>query len=100
MKRKDYLIVALVYGAMMLNPVAKIGVDAKRTESGESAPRSRAVIDRTIRCEATNVDPSTAARDMAIPSLLQRHWSRTDFGIYCKVEGPGSIAVGDAAARV
>ena len=59
-----------------------------------------AVIDRTIRCEATNVDPSTAARDMAIPSLLQRHWSRTDFGIYCKVEGPGSIAVGDAAARV
>ncbi len=58
------------------------------------------VINRTIRCEATNVDPATASRDMAIPSLLQRHWSRTDFGIYCKVITPGTLAVGDEVTPV
>jgi uncharacterized protein len=57
------------------------------------------VIDRTIRCEATNVDPSTAARDMAIPSLLQRHWGRSDFRVYCKVQSGGTLAVGDDAVR-
>lgn len=56
------------------------------------------VIDRTVRCEATNVDPSTAARDMAIPSLLQRTWGRTDFGIYAEIVAGGSLAVGDTAA--
>ena len=55
------------------------------------------VLDRTIRCEATNVDPATAARDMAIPSLLQRTWGRSDFGIYAEVTGGGEIAVNDGA---
>ncbi len=56
------------------------------------------VVDRTVRCEATNVDPTTAQRDMAIPALLQRTWGRSDFGIYCKVIGGGDIAQGDTAA--
>ena len=56
------------------------------------------VIDRTTRCEATNVDPTSGARDMAIPSLLQRTWGHTDFGIYAKVTIGGPIAVGDAVA--
>ena len=54
------------------------------------------VIDRTGRCEATNVDPTTGARDMAIPSLLQRTWGHTEFGIYAKVAAAGSVTVGDA----
>lgn len=56
------------------------------------------VFDRTIRCEATNVDPATAARDMAIPALLQRTWSRSDFGVYAHVAEGGEIAAGDAVA--
>lgn len=56
------------------------------------------VIDRTVRCEATNVDPATAARDMAIPALLQRTWGRSDFGVYAVVEAGGELAVGDAVA--
>jgi len=50
---------------------------------------------RTTRCEATNVDPATAERNMAIPQLLQRSFGHSDFGIYAKVKGEGRIAVGD-----
>jgi uncharacterized protein len=54
------------------------------------------VFTRTQRCEATNVDPATAARDMAIPSLLQRTWGHSDFGVYAKVTADGTIAQADA----
>ncbi len=54
------------------------------------------VFDRTVRCEATNVDPATAARDMAIPALLQRTWNRMDFGVYARITEPGTIAIDDA----
>lgn len=50
---------------------------------------------RTQRCAATNVDPMTAARDMAIPALLERHWGHSDFGIYATVAQDGILAVGD-----
>lgn len=56
-----------------------------------------AVFHRTQRCDATNVDPSTAQRDMAIPSALLRAQGHTDFGIYAKVATGGPIAVGDTA---
>ena len=46
------------------------------------------------RCEATNVDPATGARDMAIPAHLQRTWGHQDFGIYAKVVTGGEIATG------
>jgi uncharacterized protein YcbX len=50
---------------------------------------------RTQRCDATNVDPVTAERDMAIPALLQRTWGHSDFGIYAKVVSGGIARVGD-----
>ena len=53
------------------------------------------VFDRTVRCEATNVDPGTAQRDMAIPALLQRTWARSDFGVYATVAKAGSLRCGD-----
>ena len=53
------------------------------------------VFDRTTRCDATNVDPHTGARDMAIPATLQRRWSHTDFGVYARVTADGPIATGD-----
>ena len=56
------------------------------------------VFARTQRCEATNVDPATAERDMAIPQLLQRSFGHSDFGIYTKVRGEGRISVGDPVA--
>jgi uncharacterized protein len=50
---------------------------------------------RCERCEATNVDPETAARDTAIPAVLQRTWGHTDFGVYAKVAAGGIIRTGD-----
>jgi uncharacterized protein YcbX len=57
-------------------------------------PARLAVFARTGRCEATNVDPATGARDMAIPAALQRIWGHTDFGIYAKVIAGGVLATG------
>ncbi len=53
------------------------------------------VFHRTKRCDATNVDPATGARDMAIPSVLQRTFGHSDFGVYAKVAAAGSMVVGD-----
>ncbi len=54
------------------------------------------VFKRTQRCEATNVDPQSGARDMAIPAVLSRTWAHSDFGVYASVTHDGSIAAGDA----
>ena len=56
------------------------------------------VVDRTVRCDATNVDPRTGARDMGLPTLIRRTWGHGDFGIYAKVIDDGELALGDAAA--
>lgn len=58
------------------------------------------VFDRTVRCEATNVDPVSAQRDMAIPALLQRTWGRNDFGVYAKITRAGEVAQGGAFSAV
>jgi hypothetical protein len=58
------------------------------------------VVANTGRCEATNVDPQTAQRDMAIPALLQRNRGNDDFGVYCEVTAGGAIAVGDTVERI
>ena len=53
------------------------------------------VFARTRRCEATNVDPATAARDMTLPATLSRTWGHSDFGIYAKVATGGTVTVAD-----
>jgi len=54
-----------------------------------------AVLERTARCAATNVDPDTGKRDMAIPAVLQRTWGHTHFGVYARVQKDGAVAIGD-----
>ncbi|MBU2533184.1 MAG: MOSC domain-containing protein, partial [Alphaproteobacteria bacterium] len=58
------------------------------------------VMSRTERCAATNVDPETAERDMAIPAILQRHWGHADFGIYAQVTSAGQVSEGDRITSV
>lgn len=53
------------------------------------------VFTRTVRCEATSVDPRTAQRDVALPAVLQRSFGHTDFGVYARVVGGGTLVVGD-----
>jgi uncharacterized protein len=49
-----------------------------------------------MRCAATNVDPDTGIRDLAIPATLLRTFDHTDCGIYAQVTATGDIASGDA----
>ena len=58
------------------------------------------VIDRTVRCAATEVDPTTAERDMRIPKLLQQNLGHADCGVYAEPVSAGRIAVGDAVRLV
>jgi uncharacterized protein len=52
-------------------------------------------IKRIVRCAATNVDPDTGVRDLAIPDTLMRNLGHTDCGIYAEVIAGGEIATGD-----
>jgi uncharacterized protein YcbX len=53
------------------------------------------VVKRIERCAATNVEPGTGIRDLAIPHSLLRACGHTDCGIYAEVVAGGTIAVGD-----
>jgi uncharacterized protein YcbX len=52
------------------------------------------VIDRTVRCAATEVDPVTAARDLPIPKLLRQRLGHADCGVYAEAVKGGRIEVG------
>jgi uncharacterized protein YcbX len=54
-----------------------------------------AVIKRTRRCAATNVNPETAMRDMNIPATLQKTWGHADLGVYARVSDGGTLRPGD-----
>jgi len=57
------------------------------------------VIKRIVRCAATEVDPDTGIRDLAVPQTLAKSFGHTDCGVYAEVVGGGGgggdIAVGD-----
>jgi len=53
------------------------------------------IVKRIVRCAATNVDPQTGARDLAIPQTLLRAFGHADCGVYAEVVADGEIAVGD-----
>lgn len=53
------------------------------------------VSERTVRCEATNVDPATGVRDLAIPRLIERHFGHQDCGVYAEVLVGGTVQPGD-----
>lgn len=56
------------------------------------------VIKRTERCAATNVDPATGLRDLAIPRALLQRLGHADCGVYAEVAAGGRLAEGDDLA--
>ena len=64
---------------------------------GPSGARLR-VTKRTERCAATNVDPVTGQRDLAIPRTLMQRLGHADCGVYAEVVTGGRVAEGDALA--
>ena len=53
------------------------------------------IVKRIVRCAATNVDPETGIRDLAIPHTLMRTFGHADCGVYGEVVADGPIEVGD-----
>jgi uncharacterized protein YcbX len=53
------------------------------------------VTKRIVRCAATNVDPDTGIRDLAIPATLVKTFDHMDCGIYARVIDGGEIKPGD-----
>jgi uncharacterized protein YcbX len=53
------------------------------------------VEEATSRCAATNVDPSSGARDLALPRSMQLAYGHTFCGVYARVVDGGRIARGD-----
>ncbi len=51
---------------------------------------------RTQRCAATNVDPQTGFRDLAIPRTLDERLGHRDCGVYAEVIAGGTLHEGDA----
>jgi uncharacterized protein YcbX len=56
------------------------------------------VIKRIERCAATNVDPETGVRDLAIPRTLAQDFGHGDCGVYAEVTTGGEIEVGDCVS--
>ncbi len=63
-------------------------------ELGLGAVRLR-VRDRTTRCAATEVNPETAERDLAVRAALASAYGHTDMGVYAEVVAGGEVAAGD-----
>ena len=56
------------------------------------------IVKRIVRCAATEVDPDTGIRDLAIPRTLMQSFGHADCGVYAEVIAAGEITVGDRVA--
>ena len=54
------------------------------------------IVKRIVRCAATEVDPDTGIRDLAVPRIIMNSYGHADCGVYGEVVAGGPIAVGDA----
>ena len=104
-----YVVVALVYCALMLNPMAKIGVEPRTSATTESAPPSRPAIDRTIMVGALGVVlilTATLLNGVTVPLFIVTtlKGSLADVGLYAglaaALEVPFMIAWGYALRRI
>lgn len=58
------------------------------------------VIDPIRRCAATCVNPTTAERDLKIPTFLMESYGHMNTGIYARVIDGGEIAAGDEVSML
>jgi hypothetical protein len=58
------------------------------------------IVKRIVRCAATEVDPDTGIRDLAIPRTLMNTFGHADCGVYGEVIAGGQIAVGDSVTTL
>lgn len=65
----------------------------------ENGSACLSVFSRIQRCAATNVDPTTGARDQNIPNTLMEQYGHMDCGVYATVTAAGKLAAGDNLVR-
>ena len=53
------------------------------------------IVKRIVRCAATEVDPDTGIRDLAIPRTIMDTYGHADCGVYAEVVQGGAIAAED-----
>jgi hypothetical protein len=49
-----------------------------------------------VRCAATEVDPTTAVRDLEVPKALFDNYGHMHCGVYIQVTASGRVGLGDA----
>ncbi|MEX0281712.1 MAG: MOSC domain-containing protein, partial [Arenibacterium sp.] len=76
-------------------PMAELGLVGKEVTIGNV--RCRGLL-RTQRCAATEVNPSTADRDIRLPYLLMKSHGLRDMWLYLEVIEGGGITTGDPAS--
>ncbi len=79
-----------------LDPFAELEMVGRVLE-GPSGLRLK-ITQRTVRCAATNVDPTSGMRDLDIPWTLDARLGHRDLGVYAEVIAAGALAVGDRFA--
>ena len=82
----------LIAGA---DPWAEFGWIGKTVRIGEAVVR---IVERIDRCAATNVDPTSGARDRNIPRALEEGFGHQDCGVYAQVLEAGTVRRGDPVA--
>jgi uncharacterized protein YcbX len=75
-----------------LSAWAELDVVGKRVTIGDVVLEG---MDRIVRCAATNVNPETAERDLAIPRSLLELYGHGDCGAYLRVIAGGELRVGE-----
>ena len=58
------------------------------------------IVMRTRRCAATQVNPSTAQRDLDIPALIKQHFGHMDMGVYAEVSSDGVATKGEPVTLI
>ena len=72
-------------------PFSELEMVGREIAIGDARGR---IVKRTRRCAATEVNPDTARRDMALPRLLMEHYGHADMGVYVEIDEGGNIAPG------
>ncbi|MFG1299671.1 MOSC domain-containing protein [Xanthobacter sp. V3C-3] len=70
----------------------ELDLAGQRLQVGEA---EIAILKRTERCAAVNVNPLTAQRDMNLVKGLMVAYGHTDCGVYAKVVRGGTVRIGD-----
>lgn len=81
-----------------LEPWAELSMIGRVLEAPSGARLK--ITSRTERCAATNVDPQTGIRDLAIPRTLAQQLGHTDCGVYAEVILGGTLHEGDRLTLV